>query len=321
MNSKCIARVSGAASYTNFNEKYAKATMEKECKTCKKERLARKLVATDGNDSRFQEEKFMKAPAVFPNNDSKYDVNKKRSLNFAASKGQGIMYCIAKDTPSSDALRERPDLPARKLEFLSRHDRESGDLYGILPLIQGMPVAMTDHIDRSIDKRILRGRVGYVHSWILDDHEDSVFENGKRILKKIPKVIFVKFKNKDGNDLDWTLEGMSEPGVYPIQPVTRPWYLDKGRLHPQLRMKRKQFPLMPAFAMTAHAAQGQTFSEGAIVDLKLGGSSSAMASYVAITRVQRRQDLMIYRPFPRELFANGHKPGLDLLMRVWRDKT
>ena len=78
---------------------------------------------------------------------------------------------------------------------------------------------------------------------------------------------------------------------------------------------------MPAFAMTAHAAQGQTFDNGAIVDLRLGGSSSAMASYVAITRVERRQDLLIYRPFPRTLFMNGQKPGLDLLMRVWRGEN
>ena len=70
--------------------------------------------------------------------------------------------------------------------------------------------------------------------------------------------------------------------------------------------------------MTAHAAQGQTFSNGAIVDLRLGGSSSAMASYVAITRVERREDLLIYRPFPISLFQNGQKPGLNLLMRVWR---
>ena len=41
------------------------------------------------------------------------------------------MYCIAEDKPSAQALRERPDLPERKVEFLSRHDRESGDLYGI----------------------------------------------------------------------------------------------------------------------------------------------------------------------------------------------
>ena len=184
-------------------------------------------MADDENDKRFKEERFLTSPAVFPTNHSKYDVNKKRSLNFAASQKQGIMYCIAEDKPSAQALRERPDLPERKVEFLSRHDRESGDLYGILPLIKGMPVAMTDHIDRSIDKRILRGRVGHVHSWVLDDAEPSCFENGKRILHHLPRAIFVKFKDKNGNELDWTLEGMSEPGLYPIVPVKRDWYLDK----------------------------------------------------------------------------------------------
>ena len=43
--------------------------------------------------------------------------------------------------------------------------------------------------------------------------------------------------------------------------------------------------------MTAHAAQGQTFSKGAIVDLNIGGSRSAMSSYVALTRVERRSDV------------------------------
>ena len=89
------------------------------------------------------------------------------------------MYCPAKDTPSNEALRVRPDLPAQKLQWLKRHDRESGDLYGCSPLIKGMPVAMTDHIDRSVDKRILRGRVGHVHSWVLADEEASIFQNSK----------------------------------------------------------------------------------------------------------------------------------------------
>ena len=70
--------------------------------------------------------------------------------------------------------------------------------------------------------------------------------------------------------------------------------------------------------MTTHAAQGQTCDKGAIVDLKMGGSSSTMSSYVAITRVERRKDLSIYRPFPRELFAQGQKPGLELSLKVWR---
>ena len=132
-------------------------------------------------------------------------------------------------------------------------------------------------------------------------------ENGKRILQQVLEVIIVKLKDKICKELDWTLEGMSEPGLYPIVPVKRDWYLDKGRLHPMLKLTRRQLPLMPAFAMTAHAAQGQTFSNGAIVDLRLGGSSSAMASYVAITRVERREDLLIHRPFPRKLFENGQK--------------
>ena len=70
--------------------------------------------------------------------------------------------------------------------------------------------------------------------------------------------------------------------------------------------------------MTAHAAQGQTFSRGAIVDLKIGGSASTMSSYVALTRVERREDLLIYRPFPKELFDKGQNPGLELLLQVWR---
>ena len=75
---------------------------------------------------------------------------------------------------------------------------------------------------------------------------------------------------------------------------------------------------MPAFAMTAHAAQGQTFSRGAIVDPKIGGSASTMSSYVALTQVERREDLLIDRPFPKELFDKGQKPGLELLLQVWR---
>ena len=43
-----------------------------------------------------------------------------------------------------------------------------------------------------------------------------------------------------------------------------------------------------------------------------------MSSYVAITRVERREDLLIYRPFPLRLFDKGQKPGMELLLRVWR---
>ena len=292
-------------------------TLDKECKNCKHERQKRILVAKTESDWRFNSEKFETAPAVFPNNDIIYEVNKLRAHAYATKRNIGVMYCPAKDTPTVDALRERPDLPSQKVSWLNRHDRESGDLYGILPLMKGLPVAMTDHIDRSSDKRILRGTVGTVHSWVLADDESSVFENGKRILKKLPKVVYVLFTVDDGKTpCKWKLPGIDKPGVYPIVPVRREWYLDRGRKYPVLRIRRRQLPLTPAFAMTAHAAQGQTFRRGVIVDLNIGGNSSTMSSYVALTRVEKREDLLIYRPFPLDLFNRGQTSSMGILLSV-----
>ena len=72
-----------------------------------------------------------------------------------------------------------------------------------MPLIHDMPVAVTDHIDRSPDKQLLRGKIGRIHSWVLDKNEDSVMENGQRPLKKLPRVVFVKFLDAEGKELPW----------------------------------------------------------------------------------------------------------------------
>ena len=290
----------------------------KECNKCKADRASRALVAMSDKDARFKMEQFCNAPAIFANNDLKYEANKLRAKLFAAAKQESITYCPAKDSCTPEALRERPDLPAQKLSWLQRHDRESGDLYGIVTLIKGMPVALTDHIDRSPDKQLLRGKVGAIHSWILDEKETSAFVNGVRTLQKLPKLVLVKFKTHDGSEVDWTLPGMKEKGLYPIWPKKSNWFLDKGRLHPVLKIRRQQLPLAPAFAMTSHAAQGQTFKKGAIVDLCIGKGSNPLGSYVALTRVTHRKHLLIYRPFERELFTKGEREGPEYLLKLLR---
>ena len=289
-----------------------------ECGICKKERSSKALVALTADDERFQDEDFLESPAIFANNDIKYETNKLRAKQFAAKRGEAITYCPAKDSPTPEALRERPDLPAHKLSWLQRHDRESGDLYGIVTLVKGMPVALTDHIDRSPDKQLLRGKIGTIHSWVLDEKETSTFVDGVRILKKVPKIVFVKFRKADGSDVEWTLPGLLEKGLYPIVPRKSAWYLDKGRKHPVLNIRRTQLPLAPAFAMTSHAAQGQTLKRGAVVDLCIGKGSNPLGSYVALTRVASRQHLLIYRPFQRELFSQGQREGPELLLRQLR---
>ena len=80
-----------------------------------------------------------------------------------------------------------------------------------------------------------------------------------------------------------------------------------------LAIKRKQIPLAPALALTAHAAQGQT-KEAVIADLVIGRGVSSISSYVAITRIKNREGLMIYRPFDREPFTGGVPQGTALLL-------
>ena len=77
--------------------------------------------------------------------------------------------------------------------WLRRHDKDCSDLYGVLPLAQGMPVRLTDHYDRNRKTLLLRGRIGYVKSWVLDEREDSEYEDGARYLRYPPKVVFVQF--------------------------------------------------------------------------------------------------------------------------------
>ena len=69
--------------------------------------------------------------------------------------------------------------------------------------------------------------------------------------------------------------------------------------------------------MTAHGAQGRTL-EAAIIDLRLGRGVSAIASYVAMTRVKKKEDLLIYRAFEREVFMQGEPEGPTLLLKHLR---
>ena len=93
--------------------------------------------------------KFACAPSIFPNNDIKYHVNKKRGETYAQREKKGIIWVPASDRPHKNTLRAKPNLCAEKMQWLKRHDKDCGGLYGMLMLVEGMPIALTDHIDRN----------------------------------------------------------------------------------------------------------------------------------------------------------------------------
>ena len=297
--------------------------LQVECEDCKKERQRRCRVLNMSDEIDLPDS-FELAPCIFATNNLKYEANKLRAKKFACSRNKLLVYVKAEDKPTPQAIQERPDLPAKKREWLKRHDRDCGKLYGMLPLCDGMPVTLTDHIDRSPDKALLRGRRGYVHSWIEHQQEASKIMNGRRVLQKLPLVVFVQFYDIDehGDEVlpNWRIPGTDRNGVYPIIAKKADWFLDQGRQYRKLKIKRRQIPLAPAFAMTAHASQGQTFSKGCIVDLEIGGKASPLAAYVGLTRITKLERLMILRPFKKEPFQKRVGHGRELLLKHLRDE-
>ena len=150
--------------------------------------------------------------------------------------------------------------------WLQYHDRDTGDLCGMLPLAIGMKVALTHHIDKSEDKLLLKGTVGRIHSWVWHANDPR------------PSIVYVKFEG-----VKWQLDGVEEPGVYPITPLAKTWFLDSRRKPPMLKIYRTQVPLTPAYAMTAHSSQGKTL-QAVLLDLNVEKRVDTTFGAVAASR-------------------------------------
>ena len=59
----------------------------------------------------------------------------------------------------------------------------------------------------------------------------------------------------------------------------------------------------------------------AIVDMQIGSSENPMSGYVAFTRVKRKEDLLICRPFYLEIFQRGHLEGPQLHLKTLRGEN
>ena len=66
---------------------------------------------------------------------------------------------------------------------------------------------------------------------MLDEKEDSVFEDDARFLRYPPKVVLVQFYEWVDRDdklvqepCAWHIDGVDKCGVYPIRPWKRAWF-------------------------------------------------------------------------------------------------
>ncbi|CAJ1394411.1 unnamed protein product, partial [Effrenium voratum] len=282
------------------NWKYLHGLPVEGCALSDEERASRRRVVAGHSDPRLQEAKFKQAPVIVANNDAKFQINKDRALRYSKESGAPLRWAAAADRPGLALLQTQACDKAARVRWLQYHDRDTGNLCGMLPLAVGMKVALTEHLDRSEDKLLLRGATGFVHSWR--------WPPGARQ----PTHVYVKFQGAE-----WQLEGAPEPGLYPVTRQTKVWFLDGGRPKPVLRISRTQIPLVPAYAITAHGSQGKTLP-AAMADFNVDRWTDITFGTVAGSRVRSREDILILRPFPLWLFQRGAPEGPELLLKTLR---
>ena len=109
-----------------------------------------------------------------------------------------------------------------------------------------------------------------------------------------------------------------EPGVYPLQPTPKVWFVNE---HTKVKAKRTGFNAVPYFSGTAFMFQGAS-KDAIITDClevaHVSKQRDAISTYVANSRVKTDEGILIMQPFSSGLFAHGPPPGPHILMRLLR---
>ena len=92
---------------------------------------------------------------------------------FAEERGLLITWVKAHDTPlHRDDLSLPPaQLDAKRKRWLSFHDQKTAGTLGLLPLVKGLPVRLTDSIDKPL--KLYKHRRGVIVAWTCHADETS----------------------------------------------------------------------------------------------------------------------------------------------------
>ena len=283
---------------------------EMECGECAQERASRCRVLGSGA---AVPPGFEEAVCIVPNNDTRTEINKMRARAFARQTLGQLQWSMAEDTVTAKALNADPDLGRRKIEFLTWTDRMCGNLSGLVPLVKKMPMFLTEHIERSAERNLLKGQRCVLEDWVLDREERQQESEGQEVmLKRQPICVVISFPGAT-----WKLDCMPQPGWYPVKPVKKMWYVDHNKKSPQLGIVRKQLPLCPAFAGTANFVQGQNLGN-VLADVNMPAGTCGQTCYVALSRVKNRESIWLLREFPLEMFNKEKGPGPEVLLQHLR---
>ena len=139
--------------------------------------------------------------------------NSSQGETIRANKLFAAPWVVALDIPlhREDRELELEQLNAKRLRWLSQHDQHTSHITSQLPLVQGMPVRLTENVDR--DLGLVKSRRGWVTGWVPEEQEEKIDVDGDWLLTRMPRLIYVHFP-----DATWELSEDLPCGTYPLKP-------------------------------------------------------------------------------------------------------
>ena len=252
--------------------------------------------------SELRQPPFDSAPLLTSYNVPRFRAVLLRAQQFAATHKRALYWAAAHDRPlaAADLQLDEPGLRQKRLRWLNRHDQETSHLASLLPLVVGLPVRLTEKVDKKL--RLFKGKRGHISSWTLAEGTVVTACNSGFVLSKQPLGIYVNFPGET-----WQVAPSLPRGTYLFTPATRNWLLCRRS---GMSALRTGYFLVPDFATTAHMAQGQSLPA-----LFCCVDTDPVAAYVMLSRTTALETLAILRPFSSRLFRGGPPLGRQLLLR------
>ena len=236
--------------------------------------------------------------------------------------GRDLLVCVAQDTCKGKSIEE-PRLVRKLLELC---DSKTEHLPGLLPLVPGMPVILTQNIATELG--LINGMNGIFRQLVYEEDSESTditserFPSSARYIRKPLYAIVEIVRSK----IQCNFEQLGS-NLVPIPLMEQTFRINIADILPKdkrlksnqkaiLSIKRRALPLMPAYSITTHKSQGQTLNK-VVIDLKLpNGTDDIAAIYVPLSRVKRLSDLIILRHFDYKILLT--RPTKSQLVEIER---
>lgn len=215
------------------------------------------------------------APIVVCDNETKDALNIEAAASFAQARNEDLNLYYPILTRHGKKLED----PELNDQLNTLHTGRTHGIMGSLPLASGMPVMLCHNYD--VPSGAVNGTVGIVKSINF-----STDEHGNRFATScIVESKCAKYEGENG----------LLPGEFYVFPEDTSITIRHPHTGINCTVHRKQLPLVPAFAVTAHKSQGQTYPK---VLLDLNDCRGSAAPYVMLSRATALNNVIILRPFP-----------------------